>query len=47
MEDSILLKKGGCMRKANLILFTLLMLISLSLNAAQRFVVGEVFTETW
>lgn len=35
------------MKKTSLILLSLLMMTSVVLNAAQRFVVGEVFTETW
>ena len=35
------------MKKASLILFLLLVLTSTLLNASQRFIAGEVFTETW
>jgi len=35
------------MRKTSLILLSLLMMSSFVLNAAQRYIVGEVFTETW
>lgn len=35
------------MKKTCLVFIALLMLTSVVLNASQRFIVGEVFTETW
>ena len=35
------------MKKKSFFLFALLLLSSFMLNASQRFVVGEVFTQTW
>ena len=35
------------MKKTSLVFLSLLMLTSVMMNASQRYIVGEVFTETW